>query len=66
MTDLIHAAADVTPRRGFFARMAGAMALGLAGFASTPLRAQTAATGFERSELAGSAQGAPSAGGGRL
>jgi hypothetical protein len=33
---------DVTPRRGFFARMAGAMALGLAGFASAPLRAQTA------------------------
>jgi hypothetical protein len=43
MTDLMDTAADVTPRRGFFARIAGAMALGLAGFASTPLRAQTAA-----------------------
>ena len=56
MTDLMHAAADVTPRRGFFARIAGAMALGLAGFASTPLRAQTG-SGLERAELAGSAQG---------
>src|SRR5271154_1939231 len=36
MTDFMHAAAEVTPRRGFFARMAGAMALGLAGFAATP------------------------------
>jgi hypothetical protein len=44
MTDLMHAAA-VTPRRGFFTRMAGAMALGFAGFAATPLRAQTAAAG---------------------
>jgi hypothetical protein len=43
MTDHMDTAADVTPRRGFFARAAGAMALGLAGFASTPLRAQTAA-----------------------
>jgi hypothetical protein len=42
MTDLMDTA-DVTPRRGFFARIAGAAALGLAGFASTPLRAQTAA-----------------------
>jgi hypothetical protein len=40
MTDLMD---DLTPRRGFFARVAGAMALGLAGFAPTPLRAQTAA-----------------------
>ncbi len=43
MTDLRHDAADVTPRRGFFARVAGAMAVGLAGFAAPPLRAQTAA-----------------------
>jgi hypothetical protein len=42
MTDLVHAAADATPRRGFFTRVAGAMALGLAGFTSTPLHAQTA------------------------
>src|SRR5258708_32530567 len=43
MTNLMHDAAEVTPRRGFFARVAGAMAVGLAGFAATPLRAQTAA-----------------------
>jgi len=33
---------DATPRRGFFARMAGAMALGLAGFATAPRDAQAA------------------------
>ena len=33
---------DATPRRGFFARMAGAAALGLAGFASAPRAAQAA------------------------
>jgi hypothetical protein len=42
MNDLTHDAIDVTPRRGFFARVAGAMAAGLAGFSATPLRAQTA------------------------
>jgi hypothetical protein len=31
---------DVTPRRGFFGRVAGAMALGLAGFGATAARAQ--------------------------
>jgi hypothetical protein len=36
-------AAEVTPRRGFFARVAGAMALGLAGSAPMALRAQTGA-----------------------
>jgi hypothetical protein len=34
---------DVTPRRSFFGRLAGATALGLAGFSPTPLRAQSAA-----------------------
>ena len=34
---------DVTPRRGFFGRLAGAMALGLAGAWPTPSRAQPAA-----------------------
>jgi hypothetical protein len=43
MTDRMYDAADVTPRRGFFTRVAGAIAVGLAGFAATPLRAQTAA-----------------------
>jgi hypothetical protein len=36
---------DVTPRRSFFGRLAGAMALGLAGFLPTPSRAQSAAPG---------------------
>jgi hypothetical protein len=31
---------DVTPRRGFFGRVAGAVALGLAGFGATAARAQ--------------------------
>jgi hypothetical protein len=43
MTRLIEDMVDVTPRRGFFARMAGAAALGLAGFASAPRDAQAAA-----------------------
>jgi hypothetical protein len=43
MTRLIEDMVDVTPRRGFFARMAGAAALGLAGFASAPREAQAAA-----------------------
>ena len=34
---------DATPRRGFFARMAGAMALGLAGFAAAPREVEAAA-----------------------
>ena len=36
---------DVTPRRSFFGRLAGATALGLAGFLPTPSRAQSAAPG---------------------
>src|ERR1700723_4090953 len=40
MTDLTH---DMIPRRGLFGRFAGAMVLGLAGLATTPARAQSAA-----------------------
>ena len=40
MTDLRH---DMMPRRGFFGRFAGATVLGLAGFAATPVRAESAA-----------------------
>ena len=36
---------DVTPRRSFFGRLAGAMALGLSGLVPTPSRAQSAAAG---------------------
>jgi hypothetical protein len=43
MTDSGYGADDLAPRRSFFARMAGAMALGFAGLNSTALRAQTAA-----------------------
>jgi hypothetical protein len=43
MTDPRHGADDATPRRNFFARMAGAMALGFAGFSPTAPRAQTVA-----------------------
>jgi hypothetical protein len=41
MTDLTH---DTMPRRGFFGRFAAAMAVGLAGFATTPARAESTAT----------------------
>jgi hypothetical protein len=34
---------DVTPRRGFFGRLAGAMALGLAGFGAAPAHAKPTA-----------------------
>src|SRR6202161_3103733 len=41
MSDLTHDMTDKMPRRGFFGRFAGAMVL--AGFATTPVRAQSAA-----------------------
>jgi hypothetical protein len=40
MNDLTHDSTDVAPRREFFAQAGGAMALGLAAFAATPLHAQ--------------------------
>jgi len=43
MTDLSHDMSHKMPRRGFFGRFSGAIALGLAGFTATPLRAQPAA-----------------------
>jgi hypothetical protein len=42
MNDFTHDTADVAPRRSFFTRAAGAIALGLAGFAPSRLRAQAA------------------------
>lgn len=42
MEKLLRNVTDMTPRRGFLGRVAGAMAVGLAGFAATPARAQTA------------------------
>jgi hypothetical protein len=43
MDSLSKYAFDMTARRGFIGRVAGAMALGIAGLATTPLRAQPAA-----------------------
>jgi hypothetical protein len=43
MRDLDQHATDVTPRRSFFGRIAAMSALGLFGFATTAVRAQTAA-----------------------
>ena len=48
---------DVTPRRSFFGRLAGAMALGLAGLVPTPSRAQTAAAGPDGPEWPGTLKG---------
>jgi hypothetical protein len=42
MDTLLRTVTDVTPRRGFLGRVAGAMAVGLAGFAASPARAQNA------------------------
>jgi hypothetical protein len=41
MNDVTQGSPEVTPRREFFAQAGGAVALGLAAFAATPLRAQT-------------------------
>ena len=43
MIDLAQGTDNIAPRRGFFRRFGGAMALGLAGLASKPLHAQTQA-----------------------
>jgi hypothetical protein len=43
MPDLTRDTSDISPRRGFFRRFGGALALGLAGLASKPLYAQTPA-----------------------
>jgi hypothetical protein len=48
---------DVTPRRSFFGRLAGAMALGLAGFGATPARAQQPAAGADGPDWPGVLKG---------
>lgn len=48
---------DVSPRRSFFGRLAGAMTLGLAGIVATPLRAQTAASGVDGPDWPGTLKG---------
>src|SRR5271154_4391695 len=42
MADFSNDMTDGMPRRGFFGRFSGAIVLGLAGFAATPVRAQAA------------------------
>ena len=48
---------DVTPRRSFFGRLAGAMALGLAGLSPTLSRAQPAAAGADGPDWPGMLKG---------
>jgi len=57
MTDLMHDITDKMPRRGFFGRFAGAMVLGLAGFATTPVRAETAAAPSDGPDWPGALKG---------
>ena len=57
MVDLSLETLDVTPRRSFFGRLAGAVAVGLAGLSSTPSRAQTAAPGSDGPDWPGALKG---------
>jgi hypothetical protein len=57
MVDLSLDTLDVTPRRGFFGRLAGALAVGLAGLSSTPSCAQTAAPGSDGPDWPGVLKG---------
>jgi hypothetical protein len=64
MDDLAQDTSDMTPRRGFFRRLAGAMARGLGGFAPDTSSAQPAAARSEgrfgrEGPRHGAASGAP-------
>ncbi len=65
MNDLTQDATYMTPRRDFFGHMAGAVALGIAGAAPTPLL-RAGRRAIRWAGLAGSAQGTSSPGGGCL
>jgi hypothetical protein len=54
MTDLTH---DMIPRRGLFGRFAGAMAVGLAGLATTPVGAQSATAPSDGPDWPGALKG---------
>jgi hypothetical protein len=56
MTDLTQRNSDIAPRRGFF-RVAGAMALGLAGLASKALSAETSTAAVDGPNWPGNLQG---------
>ena len=57
MIDLAQGTDNIAPRRGFFRRFGGAMALGLAGLASKPLFAQTQAADVDGPNWPGALQG---------
>jgi hypothetical protein len=57
MTNLSPVTINVPPRRSFFGRLAGAITLGIAGFATTPLRAQPAAPGSDGPDWPGILKG---------
>jgi hypothetical protein len=57
MIDLAQGSDNIAPRRGFFRRFGGAMALGLAGLASKPLFAQTQAADVDGPNWPGALQG---------
>jgi hypothetical protein len=57
MDDLAQNTTDMTPRRGFFRRVAGAMALGLGGFAPDLSSAQPAAARTDGAEWPGRLKG---------
>ena len=57
MDNLRQLAIDTVPRRGFFGRVAGVLALGLAGAATTPLHAQPAGGGSSGPDWPGTLKG---------
>jgi len=57
MSNLSLETTDVPPRRSFFGRLAGAMALGLAGIAPTPLRAHTTRSRLDGPDWPGKLRG---------
>jgi hypothetical protein len=57
MTDLNLDTSGTVPRRGFFRRVGGAMALGLAGLASKPLSAETSTAAVNGPNWPGNLQG---------
>jgi hypothetical protein len=57
MIDLAQGTDNIAPRRGFFRRFGGAMALGLAGLGSKPLFAQTQAADVDGPNWPGALQG---------
>lgn len=57
MADLNQGTSDIVPRRGFFRRFGGAMALGFAGLASNPLSAQTSTAASDGPNWPGNLQG---------